>query len=197
VRLGIFGGTFDPPHLGHLLVASDAYEALALDRLLFIPAAVQPFKREAVEAPPAARLRMLELLVGDDPRFAVDSIEIDRKGLSYTVETLTELAARIPEAHRFLLIGEDLTGQIATWREPERIAELADIVVLVRGGERDGSQTALAAVPEQELPMRRLATRRVDISSSEVRSRVRAGRSIHGFVPEAVAEFIRVAGLYR
>lgn len=191
VRLGILGGTFDPPHVGHLLAASDAVEALALDRLLFVPAAVQPFKARRVTAPPAARLRMLELMVGDDPRFAVDPIEIDRSGLSYTVETLAALAAREPGARRFLLIGEDLASQIASWREPRRIAELAEIVVLARG---DGGDARASA---DGLRMTRIDTRRVDVSSTEIRERVRAGRPIRGFVTDAVAAYIAETGLYR
>jgi nicotinate-nucleotide adenylyltransferase len=198
VRLGVLGGTFDPPHLGHLLAASDAYEALALDRLLFIPAAIQPFKAQAVHATPEQRLRMLELMVAGDRRFGVDPIEIERTGLSYTVDTLEALAAREPAAQRFLLIGEDLAHQITMWRDPERIAELARIVVLTRGGTGNGwAGPHVAASASPAVPLTRLATRRIDISSSEIRARVRAGKSIHGFVTEAVAEFIRSAGLYR
>jgi len=195
VRIGVLGGTFDPPHVGHLLAASDAYEALALDRLLFVPAGVQPFKVGAVQATADQRLSMLSLLVSGDARFVVDPIEIDRNGLSFTVDTLAALAARHPDARLYLLIGEDLAGQIATWREPGRIAELADIVVLSRSGGAGGE-----AEPVREtaaLPMRRLATRRVDVSSSEIRARVRSGKSIHGFVPDAIADFIEAAGLYR
>jgi nicotinate-nucleotide adenylyltransferase len=194
VRLGIFGGTFDPPHVGHLLVASDAFEMLALDRLMFIPAGVQPFKVGGVEASGAQRLAMLSLLVNGDPRFVVDPIEIDRNGLSFMVDTLAALALRHPNDTRFLLIGDDLAGQIASWRDAARIAELAEIVVLSRGG-RDVVLEPGAGAPA--LPMRRIATRRVDVSSTEIRARVRAGKSIHGFVPHAVAGFIESAGLYR
>jgi nicotinate-nucleotide adenylyltransferase len=193
VRLGFLGGTFDPPHIGHLLAASDAYEALELDRLLFVPAGVQPFKVGLVQATPEQRLHMIALTLGDDPRFGVETVEIDRKGLSYTVDTLAHLAAAYSRASRFLLVGEDLAGQLATWREPERIAELAQIVVLSRGSE--------APLPQQAgggaLPMTRIATRRIDLSSTEIRARVRAGKSIHGFVTDAVADLIRSAGLYR
>jgi nicotinate-nucleotide adenylyltransferase len=193
VRLGFLGGTFDPPHIGHLLAASDAFEALALDRLFFVPAAVQPFKVGMVQATPEQRLRMIALMLGDDPRFGVQTVEIDRKGLSYTVDTLAHLAAIYPRASRFLLVGEDLAGQMATWREPGRIAKSAEIVVLVRGGE------ALAPVKEGHaaLPMTRIATRRIDLSSTEIRARVRAGKPIRGFVTDAVADLIRSAGLYR
>jgi nicotinate-nucleotide adenylyltransferase len=192
VRLGIFGGTFDPPHIGHLLAASDAFEALALDRLIFVPAARHPFKTSAVQATAQQRLRMVELMIGGDPRFAVDPIEIDRTGLSFTVDTLAALRARQPGAQVFFLIGEDLAEQIATWREPQRIAELAQIVVLSRG---DGP-TAEGSSAGGVVPLVRIVTRRIDVSSTEIRERVRAGKRIHGFVTEAVAGFIEAMGLY-
>ncbi|HKV52228.1 MAG TPA: nicotinate-nucleotide adenylyltransferase [Gemmatimonadaceae bacterium] len=192
VRLGLFGGTFDPPHVGHLLAASDAFDKLHLDRVAFVPAASQPFKQGAGTASTSDRLAMLRLSVGSDPRFTVDSIEIDRGGLSYTVDTLDALAARDPESQRFLLIGEDLAEQVGSWRQSERIAELATIVVLVRGDDA-GAGTSI----RQTLPLSRIATRRVDVSSSEIRARVRAGLPLTGFVTEAVADYIRSASLYR
>jgi nicotinate-nucleotide adenylyltransferase len=187
VRLGVLGGTFDPPHVGHLLAASDAFEKLTLDRLLFIPAAAHPFKGDSVGATPPQRLDMLALLIADDARFGIDTIEIERAGLSYTVDTLADVARRYPDAERFFLIGEDLVDQLATWRAPERLPALAEIVVLARG----------AAPDADAQPFRRLETRRVDVSSTEIRARVRAGLSLHGFVPDAVAAYIRDAGLYR
>jgi nicotinate-nucleotide adenylyltransferase len=187
VRLGVLGGTFDPPHIGHLLAASDAFEALALDRLLFIPAASHPFKGERVGATPRQRLDMIELLIDDDTRFAVDATEIERPGLSYTVDTLTDLARRYPDAERYFLIGEDLVDEVPTWRSPERIPELAEIVVMKRG---DESGTGAG-------PFRSLRTRRIDVSSTEVRARARAGQSLRGFVPDAIAAYIRDAALYR
>lgn len=187
MRLGVLGGTFDPPHVGHLLAASDAFEALALDRLLFIPAAAHPFKGDSVGATPQQRLQMLALLIANDGRFGIDTIEIERPGLSYTVDTLTDLARRYPDAQRFFLIGEDLVDQVATWRAPERLPELAEIVVLARG------VTPVTAPTH----FRRLATRRVDVSSTEIRARARADLSLHGFVPDPVAAYIRDAGLYR
>jgi nicotinate-nucleotide adenylyltransferase len=190
VRLGILGGTFDPPHTGHLLAATDACERLALDRLVLVPAKAQPLKVGAVQADPGQRLAMLERLVAGDERFRVDRVEIDRPGLSYTVDTLAHFAERYPDARRFFLIGEDLVMQFPQWREPERIAALAEVVVLVRF-------TPDAARPEPAYPMTFVATRRVDISSTEVRERVRAGKPIRGFVTEAVAAYIRSAGLYR
>lgn len=193
MRIGILGGTFDPPHVGHLLAASDAHERLSLERLLFVPAGAQPFKVGDVHADGEARLQMVRLMVGDDARFAVEAAEIQRKGLSFTVDTVTELARRHPGAQLFLLIGEDHVTQFASWREPERIASLATIAVLARGG----VPVPAAAAATEAYPMTYLETRRVDISSTEIRARVREGRSIRGFVSDAVAEYIRSAGLYR
>ncbi|HET7620787.1 MAG TPA: nicotinate-nucleotide adenylyltransferase [Gemmatimonadaceae bacterium] len=192
MRLGIFGGSFDPPHVGHLLAASDAFEFLELDRLVFVPAAVQPFKQHEVQASAAQRLRMVELMIADDPRFAADPVEIDRMGLSFTVDTLDVLAAREPGARRFLLIGEDLADEISTWRDARRIAELAEVVVLARTPSESGH-----AGDGERVPLTRIATRRIEISSTEIRARVLAGKTIHGFVTEAVAGFIEAAGLYR
>jgi nicotinate-nucleotide adenylyltransferase len=191
VRLGVLGGTFDPPHVGHLLAASDAFEALALDKLLFVPAKVPPFKSRTVQASPDQRQKMLELTIGDDPRFEASRIELDRDGLSFTVDTLEALAMETPGISLFMLIGEDLATQIASWRDAARIVGLATIVVLVRAAV--GAQSTL----ESTLPMTRLATRRIELSSTEIRERVMAGRSIHGFVTDAAAAFINAAGLYR
>jgi nicotinate-nucleotide adenylyltransferase len=190
VKLGLFGGSFDPPHIGHLLVAGDAFEMLGLDRVCFVPACAQPLKVGRAVAAAADRLAMVRLLVGSDPRFTVDPIEIDRAGLSYMVDTLAELAGRSPGAELFLLVGADVPRAFAQWREPERIAQLATIVVLARAG----TPTDLSLLPGRP---QSVATRRVDVSSTEIRERVRAGKSIRGFVPDAVGEFIAVKGLYR
>jgi nicotinate-nucleotide adenylyltransferase len=187
VRLAIFGGTFDPPHVGHLLVAVDAVERLALDRLVFVPAAAQPLKLGAVQASAGQRLDMVRLLVEGDGRFAVDSIEIERPGLSYSVDTLAEFARREPAADRFFLVGADVMRTFDKWREPERVRSLATLVVMTRD---DGA----AAVPEGALSLR---SRRIDVSSTEIRARVAAGRSLRGFVPETVAAYIAAERLYR
>ena len=191
MRLGIFGGTFDPPHVGHLLVASDACEALGLDRLVWIPAGAPPFKTASVSATSEQRLEMVRRMVNGDPRFEVDPLEIERAGLSYTVDTLEAYADRFRGSARFLLIGEDLLGQVRLWRDPMRVAELAELVVLARPGAPPHAE------PPSGFALRRLETRRVDVSSTEIRSRVRDGRPIRGFVADSVADFIHGAGLYR
>lgn len=190
MRIGLLGGSFDPPHNGHLLAAGDAFEALSLDRLVFIPAAVQPLKTHQDAAAPEHRLSMVRLLVDGDSRFDTDSMEIDRGGLSYTVDTLSAFAAAFPSAELFWLVGADVVRSFARWREPERITELATVVVLQRTDEAPD----LASIPGTP---RRLATRRIDISSTEVRKRVQEGKSIRGFVPDAVAEYIAAKRLYR
>ena len=205
MRLGILGGTFDPPHTGHLLAALDAIEVLSLDQLVLVPAATQPLKGGLVMATPAERLTMTSLLAAVDPRFTVDSIEIDRGGLSFTVDTLAEMAERWPDADRYFLVGADTLDSFASWREPARVLQLARLAVLARSA-ADGEALAasgagvvdrLAAETPGAIPPLRLRTRRVDVSSTEVRARVRSGRTIAGFVPDAVAAFIASAGLYR
>lgn len=194
MRIGLLGGSFDPPHNGHLLAAGDAFEALHLDRLIFIPAAVQPLKAGQMTATAVQRLRMVQLLVENDARFAVDSVEIDRGGLSFMVDTLTTLAARWPDAERFLLVGADVPASFAKWRNPQGIAELATLVVLQRGTGTGSGQVDLSGMPGAT---KVLATRRIDVSSTEIRERVREGKPIRGFVPDAVAEFISAERLYR
>lgn len=187
MKLGLFGGTFDPPHLGHFLAATDAAEALSLDQLAWIPAATQPLKADANSAGPEHRLAMTRLTVAGDPRFSVDTLEMQRGGLSFTVDTLRAFRERHPGAALFLLLGADAAALLPKWREPEQVRELAEIVVLTRGG--DGLEPPAGVLT--------LSTRRVDISATEIRARVRQGRSIRGFVPDAVADYIAAHGLYR
>lgn len=188
-RIGVFGGTFDPPHTGHLLLALDALDQLGLDRLLLVPAARQPLKQGVPMTDAAHRVAMVRALSAADPRLAVDDSEVTRGGLSYTVDTLRSLRAAEPDAEFFLLMGEDTAATLPQWREPEALALLVTVAIAGRGE------------VERPLPQgfqaQRLATRRVDISATEVRERVRRGRSIRGFVPDAVADYIEAQQLYR
>jgi nicotinate-nucleotide adenylyltransferase len=190
VRLGIFGGSFDPPHLGHLLPLIDAAESLGLDAVRFVPAAVQPFKVGRASAEPEHRLAMTERLVAGVPGFATDRTEIDRAGLSFTVDTLATLTAETPGTTLVLIVGADAFAMFDQWRDPERIRALAEVAVLVRGGEPLPDAGARSGV-------KLLQTRRVDISSTELRARVADGRTIRGFVPDAVADYIAEHRLYR
>ena len=191
MRLGILGGSFDPPHVGHLLAAVDAYEALSLDTLIFVPTAVQPLKAGVTAAPAHHRLAMVRLLVGADPRFGVDAVEIERAGLSYTVDTLETFAQRFPSAERFFLVGEDAMTAFGSWKAPQQIMRLAQVAILRRPG---AAGMDLSNAPDGTIS---LSTRLIDVSSTEIRERVREGKSIRGFVPESVAAFIETERLYR
>jgi nicotinate-nucleotide adenylyltransferase len=194
VRIGVFGGTFDPPHVGHLLLAADARDALGLDRLIFVPAGAQPLK---VETPPIAsahdRLEMVRLAVRDDAHYTVDEAEINRKGLSFTVDTLEHLAGRHRGAELFLLLGRDALAGFPKWRNPERIRELATLAVM----ERSWAEASPAQNVGDVAGVVSVSTRRIDVSATEIRERLRAGKSIKGFVPESVERFIETRGLYR
>ena len=201
------GGTFDPPHVGHLLAASDALDHLELDRLVFIPAAQQPLKQQQPAAPSVHRLRMLQLMAEGDPRFEVDEIELARSGLSFTVDTLEEYARRFPEAERFFLLGVDAFGLLDQWRDAARVVGLAHFVVLTRvagnGAAADGTDLASVAARVRAIGGAAAMTphvmdlRRIDVSSTEIRQRVREGRAIRGFVTDAVAQYVEFNGLYR
>jgi nicotinate-nucleotide adenylyltransferase len=200
MRVGVLGGTFDPPHLGHWLAAVDAFDGLALDRLLFVPAATQPLKADHASASPAHRLAMVRAMLDGDRRFAASEVEIDRQGLSFTVDTLGQLAGEHPGAELFFLVGRDVLESFGRWRAPERVLALAQLVVLTRegdAGDAGAREVEALARTVQAPPPRNLPSRRVDVSSTEVRRRVAAGQSIRGFVPEAVDAYIVRAGLYR
>jgi nicotinate-nucleotide adenylyltransferase len=194
VRLAIFGGSFDPPHIGHLLASSDACEQLDLDRLIVVPTGTQPLKVGSAVATPAQRLEMAQLAFGDDSRFDVSDVEVRRGGLSFTVDTLGQLATTYPDADRFLLLGLDVIGSFEKWKDPERILTLARPVLLERQNDQD---VVMIPARFQEAGAIRLPTRRVDVSATEIRRRVRAGQSIRGFVTEKVAAYIERVGLYR
>jgi nicotinate-nucleotide adenylyltransferase len=195
LRLGILGGSFDPPHVGHLLMAQDALEMLGLDRLLVVPAGTQPLKGSS-SATASQRLAMVRAAFAEMPRVEVDPIEIDRGGLSYMVETVEHFAGRWPEAELLLLLGADAAADLARWRDPQRLLQLVQLVIAVRDDETIGADPVPWATWPAIHPPVQLANRRVDVSSSEIRARITAGRSIHGFVPEAVAAYIAASGLY-
>ncbi|MBA2243624.1 MAG: nicotinate-nucleotide adenylyltransferase [Gemmatimonadetes bacterium] len=186
--IGVFGGTFDPPHLGHLIVAADVCVALELDRLLFIPAAVPPHKLAQVEATAEQRLEMVRAAVRGDARFEVDDLELRRPGPSFTVDTLHTLRTRFPESRLYFLIGADALREIHSWREPEEVARLAQLIVFARDGQQAPTMHGISAQP--------VPVTRVDISASEIRRRVRAGIPIRYLVPDAVREIIERENLY-
>ncbi|HUF64547.1 MAG TPA: nicotinate (nicotinamide) nucleotide adenylyltransferase [Gemmatimonadaceae bacterium] len=194
-RIGVLGGTFDPPHVGHLLAAGDAAERLQLERILWVPAWQQPLKAAPTAAPSEHRLRMVELTIAGDPRHALEPMEVERGGLSYTVDTLQALGERHPAAELFLLLGEDAWRTFQSWREPARILELATVAVLMRDSEVQSSGAADAGGGPDSPPVT-LPTRRIDVSATEIRNRLRAGLSIRGFVVESVERYIAEHELY-
>lgn len=193
MRLAIFGGSFDPPHVGHLLAAGDAADHLELAKLIFVPAAAQPLKAGRASASAEQRLEMVRLLVAGDQRFEVSDVEVTRPGLSFTVDTLIHFAGQYPADERFLLLGKDVLGTFDQWKDPSQVVNLARPVLLERGDDSDASLPAAM----RNVELMRLRTRRIDISSTEIRARVRDGRSITGFVTDGVAAYIARAGLYR
>lgn len=188
-RVGVFGGTFDPPHSGHLLLALDALDSLGLQELILVPAARQPLKHSVEMTSPAHRLAMTECLATADHRLRVDGSEVARGGLSFTIDTVRAIKSARPDAELFLLMGADTAATLPLWREPEALALLVQVAVAGRGSEPTVMPPGFRALP--------LPTRRVDISATEIRTRVGAGRSIRGFVPDAVADYIAAHGLYR
>jgi nicotinate-nucleotide adenylyltransferase len=196
VRLGILGGTFNPPHLGHLVCAQEAYVHLGLDLLLLIPARIPPHK--PVEEEPGAehRLELCRLAVADDKRFEVSDVELAREGPSYTVDTLEELTSQAPDNELFLILGGDIAAGLPEWHQPERVLSMANLAVAERGGTprvaidraleqlRGGERTTFFPMPT------------IDVSSTAIRRRVRSGQPVRYIVPDAVAGYIREHRLY-
>jgi nicotinate-nucleotide adenylyltransferase len=199
LRVGVLGGTFDPPHLGHLVLASCAAEQLGLERVLFVPAG-DPWRKAARRVTPAAqRLEMTRLAIAGDPRFDVDPTEVQRQGPSYTSDTLRELKQRLaPESHLYFLVGEDALEDIRYWHEPEAIFAAATLAVAPRmetpvpepPSEHAGSALALPPFERIDMPY-------IGISSTDLRRRVQRGESLRYLVPDAVGRYIREQGLYQ
>lgn len=197
MRIGVFGGTFDPPHVGHVAVAEDARSRLGLDRVLFVPAHVSPFRTgEAGITDPELRLRMTKSAVRGHPGLSVDRLELDRDPPSWTVDTLRALRTLMPDAELFLLLGVDQWGSFGRWKDVGEIAELATVAVMARDG-LDPSEVDPGVPPDVDVAWHPVDVRRVDVSSTDIRERVRAGESIDDLVPAAVARLIERHELYR
>lgn len=189
MKLGIYGGSFDPVHLGHLLVAQAAVEELGLDRLFFIPAAQSPFKPENKPAPDAVRLQLLRLALAGKTNCEVDDQEIRRGGVSYTIATLRDYAKRFPQAELFYLIGADNAAKLNEWREAGELARCAQFVAVPRpGGAAPGFPAPFHGHTLKGFPL--------GVSSSQIRARVKAGLPVDHLVPPFVAEAIRSQRLY-
>ena len=198
-RIGILGGTFNPIHLGHLLIAQDALEQMALDRVKFIPSATPPHKTAETLVNARARLQMIRLAIRGNDRFEADDIEIRRGGKSYSVDTLTELRRRDPKADFYFIIGADSLRELHLWREAQRVVRLCTFVTVPRPGfeAKPVVDRRLDAASRKRLRQHVLRGHPCGIASREIRSRVASGRSIRYLVPDAVTEYIRRHGLYQ
>jgi nicotinate-nucleotide adenylyltransferase len=185
--IGLFGGSFDPVHHGHLIVGQAAAEALGLESLRFVPAREQPFKRGRHGASPEHRAAMLDLAVANSARLGVERAELTRPGPSYTVDTLRAIREREPGIELTLLLGADAAAELEAWHQADEIPRLATVVVFARHG---------VAVPGSRLIARTIEVPAIEISATEVRRRAREGRSLRYWVPDAVAEYITRHRLY-
>jgi len=183
-KIGIFGGTFDPIHHAHLILARDALEALKLEQVIFVPAAASPHKLDQKLAPSDVRLEMLRAAIDSEPGFGFDPMELQRSAPSYAVETIEAFRQREPEAELFYLIGEDNVDRLKTWHRFAELSQMVQFVVLDRSGEKT------------EHPYRAIR-RHLDISATNIRKRVASGHSIRYLVPSGVEEIIRDRHLYR
>jgi len=195
-RLGVFGGSFNPPHIGHLICAQAAIEELDLDQVLFVPARVPPHKEIDDDPGPEVRAALVEAAVAGDQRFTLSRVELEREGPSFTVDTLRELAAAHPGVELTLILGGDMALSFHSWREPETILALARLAVVERQGIDDDSiRRALSGLGRARISF--FSMPRCDISSTDVRGRAAVGRPIRYLVPDAVADEIVGEGLYR
>jgi len=205
MRIGIFGGSFDPVHYGHLIVAECCREQAALDRVLFVPAAIQPHKQDRKLAAGDDRAAMLALATGGYPAFGVATVELDRGGVSYTIDTLATIRAEHPADSLFLILGPDALAGLPTWRDPERILALVDLIAVERAGVDDVAvlvaEPQLAALLGPDRAAQVAATRvtcpAIGIRASDLRAAVAASRSIRHRTPRAVEQYIATHQLYK
>ncbi len=198
-KIGMLGGTFNPVHHGHLILAERAREALELEVLYLVPSGTPPHKAAEGLAPAADRLEMVRLATAGNPRLDVFDLEVRREGTTYTVDTLRELRADDPAVELYFLIGADSVPELPTWRNVEELFELAHFVTLRRPGYDDGLERVAGRLPEaaiEDLARHGLETPHIEISASQVRERCEAGLSIRYLVPDAVREHIEAARLY-
>jgi nicotinate-nucleotide adenylyltransferase len=199
MRVALFGGTFDPPHRGHLSAATAAAQAFQLDAILFAPVGVQPLKEGSTATPYADRLAMVELVCATDPRFRASTIDAPRPDLSpnYTVDTLATLQRQMPGATLFSIVGADSFLSLPQWRLPHRLLELAEWIVISRPGSPLDNLSALQLSPQEVARAHRIDTVHEDVSATELRRRLAAGEDCTALLTPAVAAYIRRHGLYR
>ncbi|MCW3014180.1 MAG: nicotinate (nicotinamide) nucleotide adenylyltransferase [Solirubrobacterales bacterium] len=197
-RVGVLGGTFNPPHIGHLVMAQEALDQLALDRVVLMPVHTPPHKELHADPGPDVRAHLCRLAVQGDERLHVSTREIDREGPSYTVQTLREIAAEQPRDELVFIVGGDMALSLPTWKEPEAILALATLAVAAREGTaREDIVARVGALKGARERVRFFDMPRLDLSSSDIRRRAAAGRPVRYLVPPAVADYLGLDGLYR
>ena len=200
-RMGIFGGTFDPVHMGHLVIAQDAAEKLDLSEIIFVPAAIPPHKQHLQQSSSEHRLNMLHLAVESDMRFAVSDIESNRGGVSYTFDTICELKAERPNVELVLIVGSDTLIDLHNWYNIDELLELCEVASFMRPGESDfqliQQKVELSEHHKKRVLENAFKSHMVGISSSEVRMRIAEGLGIKYLVPPEVEKYIFEQGLYR
>jgi nicotinate-nucleotide adenylyltransferase len=196
LRVGILGGAFNPPHIGHLVCAQEALVQLELDRVLFVPVGVPPHREIDLDPGAEARLEMVELTVADDERFEASRMELDREGPSYTSDTLEQLGEGTQDDELFLILGGDQAAALPSWHEPEQVLERATVAVFERvSWGRNAIMIKIGRLPGAER-VRYLDMPLIQVSSSAIRRRVREGLPIRYLVPDKVADYIQTKGLY-
>jgi len=197
MRIGILGGTFDPPHFGHLAMAQAALTQLQLDRVLFAPVGVQPLKQDQPATAPEHRARMIELAITDQPHFALSRADLDRPGPHYTVDLLAIIQQQFPDASLWFILGEDSLSDLLRWRDPARLIHLARLAVLQRPGCQPDWSTLNRALPELRAHLDWIEHAAIEISASDIRQRVQHDLPIDALVPLKVIEFIHTQHLYQ
>lgn len=192
MKIGIFGGSFNPPHMGHLIVIESVRDQLQFDRIIFVPSANPPNKRNVILAPAEKRLEMTGLATGDHPDFAVSDIEVRRDGLSYTIDTIRMMKSLHPGDALSLILGSDNVLEFSTWKSPEEIIDLVELVAMGRPGAeiRSAGRNFARFAKFVTVPQ-------IGISGTDIRRRVKLNRSIRYLVPARVEEYIHRNGLYR
>ncbi len=200
-RIGIFGGSFDPIHFGHLLLAELCCESMELDHVRFLVANVSPFKTGSAPASNKDRTEMVKLAIGGNPKFKIDTRELDRGGISYTIDSVRSIAAESPGSDLFLLMGGDALVDISKWRDPQELFRLVTPSVISRGGVGDPHWDALKPYVDSmrlnEIIQSKVSAPQIEISSYDLRNRIRTGKSVRYQIPPAVEIFIREHRLYR